>query len=112
MLFIWQAVDQTTVLLFPPRMLILLVKKVIISRAKLVHHAQFSKSSFNLHVHSFGVRLACGSNCVFSSDAIYKKLYSLCCSPEINPGKLRIVSFLGFYFYSLKNCKVLSVNIC
>ena len=44
---------------------------MIISRAKLVDHAQLSKSSFSLHVHSFGVRLAGGSNCVFSSDAIY-----------------------------------------
>ena len=33
-----------------------------ISRAKAVHRAQLSKRSFNLHVHSFDVRLAGGSN--------------------------------------------------
>ena len=53
-------------------------KEVIISRAKPVHRAQLSKSSFNLHVHSFGVRLAGGSNCVFRSDALYFKNNQWC----------------------------------
>ena len=47
-------------------------KQLFQVRAKPVHHAQLSKSSFNLQAHSFGVRLAGGSNCVFSSDAIYR----------------------------------------
>ena len=40
-----------------------------------MHRAQLSENSFNLNVHSFGVRLAGGSNCVFSSDAIYLGKY-------------------------------------
>ena len=79
---IGQAADQTTVLLFPPRKLILLVIRGNNFKSLTSPSCTTDQSSFNLHVHSFGVRLAGGSNRVFSSDAIYQKLYSLCCSSQ------------------------------
>ena len=81
---IGQAADQTTVLLFQPRKLILLVIRGNNFKSLTSPSCTTDQSSFNLHlhVHFFGVRLAGDSNRVFSSDAIYQKLYSLCCSSQ------------------------------
>ena len=69
-----QLTDQTTVLLFPPIKLILLVIQGNNFKSLTSPSCTTDQSSFNLHVHSFGVRLVGGSNRVFSSDAIYLTL--------------------------------------
>ena len=75
---IGQAADQTTVLLFLPRISILLTIRFNYFKNYIVH------KEVSIHLHSFGVQLAGGSNSNrhFSLDAIYQKLYSLCCSGQ------------------------------
>ena len=63
----WQAADQTNVLLFLARMLILLIiRHNDFKSSEPVHLAQSRKTSFNSHT-----SLARDLNHVFSSDAIF-----------------------------------------
>ena len=72
-----QAADQTTVLLFPPRKLILLVIRGNNFKSLTSPSCTTDQSSSNLRVHSFGVRLAGGSNCVLVG-MLYIKNYIAC----------------------------------
>ena len=59
----FKRIPSVTLLLFPPRILIR------------IRGNYFKRKAVSVHIHSFDIRLADGSNHGFSLDALYKKLY-------------------------------------
>ena len=94
---IGQAADQTTVLLFPPRILVYvsltIMRSNYVKTYKPVHRAQLKKTSFNSQTFQWPSfsrwfdQQRVGwqkSHDVYlvTSHAIYQKLYSICCSNQ------------------------------